>query len=105
MLLPDRSFPLTHMTNDNAAEPARLPDTDPHGQAALFLVESLLHALVAKRALTTREAIEVVVNAAEVSEEIAKDVGETSASLARSLDLLQAIESSMMRDIGTSGEI
>jgi hypothetical protein len=44
---------------------------DPHGRAALLLVESLIHALVEKATLTRGEAIEVIDIAVDVEEELA----------------------------------
>jgi hypothetical protein len=41
-----------------------------HGQAALLLIESLMHALVAKGSLTREEFVDVVEGAAEVEIEL-----------------------------------
>ena len=44
---------------------------NPHGRAALLLVESLIHSLVEKAVLTRAEAIEVIDVAVDVEEELA----------------------------------
>lgn len=72
---------------------------DPHGQAALLLVESLLHALIEKSVLTAGEAVIIVQGAAEVKAEIASDVGDKPAETEKALSLLGAIAASLHRDI------
>lgn len=72
---------------------------DPHGQAALLLIESLLHALIEKSVLTAREALTVVEGAAEAKAEIASDIGEAPAELEKALALLGAIAASLHHDI------
>lgn len=87
--------------NDNDAYPARAfpREPDAHGQAALLLVESLIHNLIARSALSVVEAIEIVDCAAEVSAEIAADCGDSVATLRHSLALLQAISGSLQHDV------
>lgn len=72
---------------------------DPHGQAALLLVESLLHGLIEKRALTIDEAVVIVDSAAEVKAEIAADLGDTPEALQKSLSLLNSIAESLRHDL------
>ena len=72
---------------------------DPHGQAALVLMESLLHGLIEKSVLTTQEALAVVERAAEVKTEIAPDLGDTPDALEKSLALLDAIATSLAHDL------
>lgn len=45
--------------------------TDPHGRAALLLVESLLHALVAKGVLKSGEVIDIIDIAQDVEADLA----------------------------------
>ena len=78
----------TSITGVAAAEP------DAHGQAALLLAESILHALVEARVLTAAQAISVVATASEVKTEVATLAGESSARMHASLRLLAAIEKS-----------
>ena len=87
------------ITNDNhsgTAAPAREPDA--HGQAALLLVESLLHDLVARSVLSVEEAIEIVEIAAEVKAEVAAELGDSPATMRHSLVLLEAIGRSLKGD-------
>jgi len=72
---------------------------DPHGQAALLLVESLLHSLIEKAVLTGHEALAVVEHAAEVKAEIAPDLEDSPEALAKSMALINAIAASLQRDI------
>ena len=91
-------------SNDDGSTPLdRVPlraDPDPQGQAALLLVESLIHGLIAKSALTIREAVEIIDIAAAVKLEVAADRGEPVPIMAASLSALNAISSSFRRDIG-----
>ena len=93
----DRSMP--DVTNDNHLEtdaPRREPDA--HGQAALLLVESLIHDLVARAVISVDEAIEIVEVAAEVKAEVAADLGDSPATMRHSLALLEAIGRSLRGD-------
>ncbi|HWW55515.1 MAG TPA: hypothetical protein VN047_01340 [Sphingopyxis sp.] len=74
-------------------------EPDAHGQAAMLLVESLIHALVAKSLLSVGEAVDVVDTAAEVKEAIAPDLGDSPDTLEKSLSLLRAISTSLSADL------
>lgn len=87
--------------NDGSNSHRLWTSPDPHGQAALFLVESLLHTLIDKNALSVDEAVAVVETAAEVKAEIAPDLGDTPELLEKSLDLLSAIAASLRYDADT----
>ena len=80
-------------------QPMPQGDPDPHGQAALLLVESLIHGLIASATLTVEEAVEIIEVAVEVKADIAADMGESRSTLEKSLTLLKAISSSLVRDI------
>jgi hypothetical protein len=62
------------------------------------LVESLIHALVARSVISVAGAVEIVEVAAEVKIDLAADIGETPEALQRSLDLLAAISASLATD-------
>jgi hypothetical protein len=86
-------------SNDNDRLSQREMSTpDAHGQAALFLIESLIHALVARSVISVTEAVEIVEVAAEVKVDLAADIGDTPEALQRSLDLLEAIRDSLAID-------
>lgn len=74
---------------------------EPHGRAALLLVESLIHGLIAGSALTVEQAVEIVQTAAEVKQNIADDVGDTPETR-KSIDLLNSISTSLMHDLPRS---
>lgn len=82
--------------NAAAVNPA-IPDA--HGQAAFLLVESLIHGLIARSALSVEEAIEIVQTAAEVKQEVGADWGDTPGTLERSLQLLNSISASLSHDV------
>ncbi len=82
-------------TNDNAAA---VHGPDAHGLAALLLVESLIHGLLARRLITVADAVEIVDVAAEVKLDVAGDLGDSPANVRKSLSLLVAISSSLVRD-------
>ena len=74
-------------------------EPDSHGQAALILVESLLHALVEMSLMTTHQAIDVVSSAQEVKKEVARLSGESEGRMRESLELLGRIASSIQTDL------
>ena len=72
---------------------------EPYGYAAMLLVESLIHGLIANSSLTVAQAIEIVQIAAEVKQDTADDVGDTAATLRKSLHLLDSIARSLRHDL------
>ena len=72
---------------------------DAHGQAAMLLVESLIHGLIARDVITVADAVEIVDIASEVRADTAADGGESPLEQRISLDLLQAISASLGRDL------
>ena len=90
---------MTESTNDNdGAATAPRPEPDAHGQAAMLLVESLIHGLIARSTISVDEAVEIIETAAEVKAEIATDLGDSPGTLRRSLTLLEAIARSLRMD-------
>lgn len=71
---------------------------EPYGHAALLLVESLIHGMIANASLTVADAIEIVEIAAEVKQDGADEVGDTPASR-QSLRLLNSISASLKHDL------
>ena len=74
---------------------------EPYGQAALLLVESLIHGLIASSSLTVAQAVEIVQIAAEVKQDTADKVVDTPA-VRQSLHLLDSIGASLMHDLPRS---
>jgi hypothetical protein len=99
-LSPESEIAMARNSNDNdrlsAASEARAPDV--HGQAAMFLVESLIHGLIARSVISVEDAIEIVDVAAEVKIDSAAELGDTPAALEKSLALLSAISTSLAHD-------
>lgn len=85
----------TESNQTGRARAAGVVEPDAHGQAALLLTESLIHSLVEKGTLTTREAVATVRTAREVKREVAALIGESNARMQASLDLLTRIEDSL----------
>lgn len=87
-------------TNDNEPEVrgAMHPSSDAHGQAALLLVESLLHGLCENSTLSTAEAIEIVDRAVEVQFDKAEAADGAAAPMWQSHALLSAIAMSLSID-------
>lgn len=75
-----------------------LVEPDAHGQAALLLTESLLHALVANAVLSNGQAVEVIEIAAEVKVEVATADHESRKRIDESLKLLADIQASFESD-------
>lgn len=85
--------------NDNAVLPPREPDA--HGQAAMLLTESLIHGLIERNVLSVADAVEIIDIATEVKSEVGPDKGDSPENLQKSINLLQAISSSLRQDIPT----
>lgn len=88
---------------DNQSDDGILPvatglEPDAHGQAALLLAESILHALVDTAVLSNTEAIAVVTNASEVKRAVATAAGESTGRMQQSLDLLSRMTASFETD-------
>ncbi|UAJ12557.1 hypothetical protein [Polymorphobacter megasporae] len=86
------------MAEDGIRPVAVGAEPDAHGQAALLLAESILHALVDTSVLTNSEAINVVTNATEVKRALATAAGESSGRMQQSLDLLMRMTASFETD-------
>lgn len=69
-------------------------EADPHGQAALLLLESLFHTLVENGVLTPQEVLGTLQVALEVRSDLAEDTGERPELTKQSLALLATIERS-----------
>jgi hypothetical protein len=92
---------MPEITNDNDRDgesPRREPDA--YGQAALLLVESLIHHLVGRSVISVAEAVEIVQVAADVKAEVAADLGDSPATMRHSLALLESISLSLQSDVG-----
>ena len=76
----------------------RRREPDAHGQAALVLVEAVLHFLVETGKLTVGQAIGVVRAAAEVKKDLAKETDESEGRMQQSLALLGRVERSLAAD-------
>ena len=87
-------------TNDNGSTMRSEvpPASDAHGQAALLLVESLIHGLCENKTLDTAQAIDIVERAAEVQADQAEMAGGETGPLWRSHQLLTAITKSLKVD-------
>ena len=87
------------ISNDNAVLPFREPDA--HGQAALLLVESLIHGLIERKILSVADAVEIVDIATQVKSEIGAELGDTAETLQKSINMLRAISASLRLDMLT----
>ena len=94
------------MTSDNrppliasGGTPAPHGVPDPYGEAAMLLLDSLIHGLVMRSALDIEEAIDLVTVAIDARIEIVADRGEVDEVHDRTLALLSAVRASLA--IGT----
>lgn len=85
--------------NDVAAAHGEPLFLDAYGQAALLLVESLIHTLIELSALKVNDALNVVSVAIDARKEIALDAGELPDQTAKSLQLLNAIHQTLSIDL------
>ena len=88
---------MTYATKPDGS-PALVPDA--YGQAAMLLIESLIHNLIERAVISAEDAIGIVTTAVEVKREVADSWGDTAEVLAKSLTLLDAIRMSLERDLG-----
>lgn len=91
---------MPHKANDNHAvrPPPPAEEPDAHGQAALILTETMLHALVDMKTMTTQQALDIVSSAEEIKTEVAGMSGESETRMQESLELLKRIGISIERD-------
>lgn len=83
--------------NDSATRGATFPP-DVHGQAALLLVESLIHGLCENSTLSTGEAVEITERAASVQAEKAEAADGAGEPMWQSHALLSSIATSLKID-------
>ncbi|WP_116091827.1 hypothetical protein [Sphingomonas crusticola] len=92
---------MTDVSNDNASrvpsEAQREPDA--HGQSAMLLVESLIHGLVARSSISVEDAVEIVSVAIDAKEATGAELGDTQATLEKSLHILGAVRASLSLDL------
>ena len=88
-------------TNDNdpAMSGATLLPSDPHGHAALLLVESLIHGLCENSMLSAAQAVEITERAVSVQSDQAEAADGAGAPLWRSHALLSSIAASLQIDV------
>lgn len=92
---------MPHRANDNVARPPppTTGEPDAHGQAALILAETMLHALVDTSTITTEQALAIVRSAEEIKAEVAAMSGESEKRMRESLELLRRIGLSIEKDV------
>ena len=81
------------------------PMPDPHGHAALLLVESLIHGLLQRSIISIDDAIEIVGSADSVQVDVAEAADGAGAPMWRSHALLDAIIRSLKIDVGGSSTL
>lgn len=86
------------MNGADSVGPGSIPDGATPGQAALLLVESLMHCLVAKSVLSREEFIEIVDGAAEVQQELL--ISNASFPSDRSGSLLYPLAAAFKKELG-----
>ncbi len=87
-------------SNDNGTYPEPLHgEPDAHGQAALLLVESVLHGLIEQSVFTVEKAVALIDIAREVNRDIGADRGDSPATLQKSSMLLAAISTSLQGEL------
>ncbi len=77
---------------DEDFDPRAEPDA--HGQAALLLAESILHALVETNTLSRADALSVIATTCDVKLEVAERAGESKRRMVESLELLLLMSAS-----------
>ena len=72
---------------------------DAHGQAALLLVESLIHGLIEREMLTSLDAIAIIEGAADVQGQIADEADGAGAPMWHAQALLKQMSVSLSHDL------
>ena len=90
---------MTQGANENDAGGKEHLEPDAHGQAALMLAESMLHALMENGNLTTAQGISVVSTAQEIKVEFAHLAHESEGRMQASLNLLKKIGDSLGHEL------
>lgn len=92
---------MTKVTNDNGASrhSPQTAEPDAYGLAAILLVESLLHALIARSVFTAADAIALIDVALDVKVEIGVDRGGGARVMDAALSHLAAIQQSIGYDV------
>lgn len=85
--------------NDDALADTLAGAAEANGQAAILLVESLIHGLISKSVISVAEAVEIVEIAANVTSEICIDEDRSDPTPGKSFTLLSAIAQSLKHDI------
>lgn len=84
---------------EKGAHPERpAPRFDANGQAAILLVESLVHGLIARSLITVDDAIDMIEDAVDVSEDFAREP-RTHPAEPTSFTVLNAIRNSLSIDL------
>jgi hypothetical protein len=91
----DNEFP----RDDSGAMPG---GPDAHGQAALVLVESLIHVLIERDVLTVADSMDVLETALEVQTEAAMEADGHGARMWLSTALLASMATSLRTDLQAS---
>ncbi|MDF7776046.1 hypothetical protein P1X14_12375 [Sphingomonas sp. AOB5] len=73
--------------------------TDARGQAAMLLVESLIHGLIERSVISVSDAVEIVSAAIEVEEEIRADMSVAPTNIEETLVILGGIRASLEIDL------
>jgi hypothetical protein len=81
--------------NDPTTRGATIPASESHGQAALLLVESLIHGLCENSTLSNEQAVEITERAVNVQFDQAEAADGAGAPMWRSHALLSAILASL----------
>ena len=87
------------MPSDSSNDNGQRHVTDAHGQAALLLVESLIHGLIARKVISVHDAVEVVEVAAEAEIAIETERRASPAPRRQSAAILEAISVSLSHDL------
>ncbi|HEU0071580.1 MAG TPA: hypothetical protein VFS04_09810 [Alphaproteobacteria bacterium] len=92
---------MSEISNDNngALSGSRPTESDPHGQAALLLIESLIHSLIACSVISLEEAIDIVDVAVDVQTDIADEPPAGRRKVRDALELLRALKASLSLDL------
>ncbi|QNE05949.1 hypothetical protein [Croceicoccus marinus] len=93
---------MTSAHNEVSGSKSFPAEGDANGQAAVLLVESLIHALVARAIITAADAVEVIEVAFDVIEEMSAEEGDRTPAMDRSLAVLSAIHKSLKIDTDSS---
>jgi hypothetical protein len=99
--LPVGVKPVPEISNDNdgAHGPTLIPVVNGQAEAAILLVESLIHGLIERSIISVSDAVDITQTAIDAKVGIASDAGDNPTRICGTLTILGAMSASLQHDL------